>query len=116
VQQRRAERLGIEPHAGADLGHPNRVGDELVARVAQLVGVVIAGKVKGAFDRGPVDRRNRYGYVAIGGAGMAVGAILTPRRGVELLDDGEEIGQEPPVRYVCLCASRYWRASSWRAL
>ena len=59
VQQRRAERLGVEPHAGADLGDPDRVGDELVAGVAQLVGVAVAGEVEGALDRGAVDRRHR---------------------------------------------------------
>ncbi len=73
VQQRRAERLGVEPHAGADLGDADRVGDELVAGVAQLVGVALAGELEGMRQRGAVD----------------VGAR------VELLDHREEVGEEP---------------------
>jgi hypothetical protein len=87
VQQRRAERLGVQPHSGADLGDPDRVGDELVAGVTQLVGMALAGEVEGALERGAVDRRHRQR----GGAGaMAVFA----RRRVELLDHGKEVGEE----------------------
>src|SRR4051794_38976856 len=42
VQQRRAQRLGVEPQAGADLRDPDRVDDEVLARAAALVGVVLA--------------------------------------------------------------------------
>ena len=31
VQQRRAQRLGVQAHAGADLRHPDRVGDVVLA-------------------------------------------------------------------------------------
>ncbi len=113
VQQRRAERLGVEPHPGADLRHPDRVGDELVAGAAQLVGVAVAGEVEGAGHRGAVDR----GHGDDGGGAVAVGsAAIGAGRRVELLDNREEVVEEPLVRYGCLCASRYWRASSWRAL
>ena len=44
VQQRGAQRLGVEAHAGADLGDADRMGDELLARLAALVGVVLAGE------------------------------------------------------------------------
>ena len=44
VQQRGAQRLGVEPHAGADLRDADRVDDEVLARLAPLVGVVLAGE------------------------------------------------------------------------
>ena len=50
VQQRGAQGLGVEPHAGADLGHTDRVGDEVLAGLAALVGVVLAGEHEGGAD------------------------------------------------------------------
>ena len=44
VQQRRAERLGVEPQAGADPRDADRVDDELLAGAPALVGVVLAGE------------------------------------------------------------------------
>jgi hypothetical protein len=88
------------------------VGDELVAGVAQLVGVTVAGKVEGVLDRDAVDRGNRDGDTAA----TPVCGIAGAARGVELLDDGKEVSQELLAGYGCRCASRYWRASSWRAL
>ena len=44
VQQRRAERLGVEAQAGADPRDPDRVDDELLAGAPALVGVVLAGE------------------------------------------------------------------------
>ncbi len=44
VQQRRAQRLGVEPHARADLRDADRVDDEVLAGLAPLVGVVLAGE------------------------------------------------------------------------
>jgi hypothetical protein len=116
VQQRGAERRRVEAHAGADLRDPDRVGDELVARVPQLVGMVIAGKIEGALERGPVDLKDRRRGISVAARDATVAVALGDRRGVELLDYGKEIGQECLVRYRCLCASRYCRASSWRAL
>ena len=95
VQQRRAEGLGVEPHPGADLGHPDRVGDELVAGVAPLVGVALAGEVEGALQGRPVDRRDcRRGDGRGSGGGGAIAVAVFARRSVELLDHGEEVGQE----------------------
>jgi len=68
------------------------VGDELVARVPELVRVAVAGEVEGALDGGPVDRqagRDRGSARSSGGRRIAVLA----RVGVELLDDREEIGE-----------------------
>jgi hypothetical protein len=48
------------------------VGDELVAGVAPLIGVVVAGEIEGVTERGAIDFRRR----------------------IELLDHGEEIGEE----------------------
>jgi hypothetical protein len=108
VQQRRAEGLGVEPHPGADLGHPDRVGDELVAGVAALVGVPFAGEVEGALDPGAVDRRYRQRRAAV-----PVGrrrALLRHR--VELLHDREQVGEELAVLYGSWRLSRYRRHSS----
>jgi hypothetical protein len=93
------------------LSDPHGVGDELIAGVAQLVGVAVAGEVEGVLDRDAVDRGNRNGNAAV-----AVGSSVRARRGVELLNYGIEISQELLTGYGCRCASRYWRASSWRAL
>ena len=89
VEQRRAEGLGVEPHPGADLGHPDRVGDEVVAGAAQLVGVALAGELERAADRLAVDLGRR----------------------VELLDDREEVGEKLSLLYRCLCRSRNRRHS-----
>ena len=59
VQQRRADRLGVEAHAGADLRHADRVGDELLARLAALVGVALAGEGERLADALEVDRADR---------------------------------------------------------
>ena len=56
VQEGGAQRLGVEPHAGADLGHADRVDDELLAGPAALVGVVLAGEDEGLDDARAVDR------------------------------------------------------------
>ena len=44
VQQRRAQRAGVEAHARADLRHADRVHDEVLAARAALVGVALAGE------------------------------------------------------------------------
>jgi hypothetical protein len=74
VQQRGAQRLGVEPHAGADLGDADRVDDELLAGPAPLVGVVVAGEDEGLDDAGAVDR-----------LGDLVGVLL---------DDREQVGEQ----------------------
>src|SRR5204862_4951254 len=42
VEQRRAQGLRVEAQTGADLRHLDRVGDEVLARAASLVGVAFA--------------------------------------------------------------------------
>jgi hypothetical protein len=74
VQQRGAQRLGVEPHAGADLRDADGVDDELLAGPAPLVGVVLAREHERLDDAGTVDR---------------LGDLL----GV-LLDDREQVGKE----------------------
>ena len=74
VQQRGAQRLGVEAHARADLGHAHRVGDEVLARLAALVGVVLAGEDEGLGDLVAVDLDGRVGRV--------------------LLDDREQVGEQ----------------------
>jgi len=91
------------------------VGDELVAGVAQLVGVAVAGELEGVADRRAVDRRQGDGGVApraVDAPGaVAAGGTVLGRGRVELLDDREEVGEEPVALYVCLRPSRYRRPS-----
>jgi hypothetical protein len=78
------------------------VGDELVARIAQLVGVAVAGEFEGVLERGAVDRRDGDGGVAARGAvgrgGSVSGAAVFARGRIELLDHGEEVGEELTAR------------------
>jgi hypothetical protein len=89
VQQGGAERLGVEPHTGADLGNANRVGDELVAGVPQLIGVAVAGEIKGVLDRDAIDRGDRDSDATI-----AIGSAMRVVRGIKLLENGKKISQE----------------------
>jgi hypothetical protein len=56
------------------------VGDEVVPRLAELIGVTVAGEDEGPLDLAPV----------LPGRGAAVEV----RDGVELLDQGEEVAEE----------------------
>ena len=56
MQQRRAQRLGVEPHPGADLRDSDRVGDEVLAGLAPLVGMVDARVDERLLDATAVDR------------------------------------------------------------
>jgi hypothetical protein len=47
VQQRCAQRGRVQPHAGADLRDADGMGDEVLARLAALIGVVLAGEHEG---------------------------------------------------------------------
>ena len=61
VQQRGAQRRGVEPHARADLRDADGMDDEVLARLAALVGVVLAGEHERLHDarRGRPARRPR---------------------------------------------------------
>ena len=62
VQQGGADRLGVEAHARADLRHADRVRDELLARLAALVRVTLAGEREAppdALDGRPAGPRRR---------------------------------------------------------
>ena len=50
VKQSCAQRLGVEAQAGADFGDLHRVRDEVLARLAFLVGVALAGEGEGHDD------------------------------------------------------------------
>jgi hypothetical protein len=65
------------------------VGNELVAGVAQLIGVAVAGEVEGVLDRDAIDRGDRDSDAAV-----AIGGTVGAARGVELLKDGKKISQE----------------------
>jgi len=87
VEERRAERVGVEPHPGADLGDPDRMGDEFVAGVPLLIAVVIAGEIEGPLHLVAVDRRDRDR-----GATESARRLLVGR--VELLDDREQVAEQ----------------------
>ena len=74
VQQGGAERGGVEAHARADLGHADRVDDEVLAAGAPLVGVALAGEHERLLDEPAVDLLDRL-----------VGVLL---------DHGEEVAEE----------------------
>ena len=78
VQQRRAQRLGVQAHARADAGHADGVHDEVLAGLAPLGAVVLAGEHEGVLHAGAVDRDGRVGGV--------------------LGDDREQVAQQPPLR------------------
>jgi hypothetical protein len=59
VQERRAQRLGVEAHPGADPRDADRVDDEVLARLAPLVGVVLAGEDERVGDARTVDLDDR---------------------------------------------------------
>ncbi len=59
VQERGAQRLGVEEHAGADQRHAHRVGDELLAGAPPLVGVVLASEQERLLDAPAVDLDER---------------------------------------------------------
>ena len=85
MQQRRAQRLGVEAHAGADARHPDWVHDEVLARLAPLGGVVLAGEHERVFHALAVDLYSRVGGV--------------------LGDDREQIVEQPPLELAQLCAA-----------
>ena len=90
VQQRRAQRLGVQAHARADLRHADRVHDEVLARLAPLVGVVLAGEDEGVLDALAVDLDGRV-----------VGVLL---------DDREQVAEQPALGLGELGAQRPARA------
>ena len=77
MEQGRAERLGVEQHAGADQGDADRMDDELLTRAAALVSVVLAGEDECRLNALTIDLNERV---------LAV-----------LLDDREEIAQQAPL-------------------
>ncbi len=80
VQQRRAQRLGVQAHARADARDADRVHDEVLAGLAPLRGVVLAGEHERVLHARTVDLHRRV-------------------RGV-LGDDREQIAQQPALQLV----------------
>ncbi len=91
VQQRRAQRLGVQAHARADPRHADRVHDEVLARLAPLVGVVLAGEHERVLHARAVDldrrspprarRRSRTGRSAAAAPeALRLSAAGLPRR------------------------------------
>ncbi len=77
VQQCGAERLGVQAQPGADLRDADRMDDEVLARLAALVGVMDAGEQEGLHDAVAVDRQRRL-----------VGVLL---------DDREQVAEQPAL-------------------
>jgi hypothetical protein len=80
------------------------VGDEFVTAVALLVPVVSAGELEGAGDLVAIDRRD-------GNRGAGQRRVLLLVRGVELLDDREQIAEKLLVLYGNFGLCRNDRAS-----
>src|SRR5205814_620901 len=77
VKQRRAQGLGVEPHPRADLRDADRMDDEVLSRLAALIGVVGAGVHECLLHPIALNRDRRLG-------GM-------------LLDDREQVAEQPPL-------------------
>ena len=92
VQQRRAQRLGVQAHARADPRHADGVHDEVLARLAPLRGVVLAGEHERVLHAPAVDLHRGV-------------------RGV-LGDDREQVAEQPPLR--CAQTGRRRRAPARR--
>ena len=80
VQQRRAQRLGVQAHTRADAGHADRVHDEVLAGLAPLGCVVLAGEHERVLDAAAVDLNSGVRRV--------------------LGDDREQIAEQPPLGLV----------------
>jgi len=63
VQQRRAQRLCVKAHARADPRHADGMHDEVLARLAPLRGVVLAGEHERVLHARAVDLHSRVGRV-----------------------------------------------------
>ena len=97
MEQGRADRLGVEAHARADLRDADRVRDEALPGFALLVGVALAGEAECLRDPLLVDRLNRV-----------VGVLLDQREQVDqelaflLRETLGELGVGGPLRAVVL--------------
>ncbi len=84
VQQRRAQRLGVQAHPRADARDPHGVHDEVLAGLAPLRGVVLAGEHERRFHARAVDLDGRVGGV--------------------LGDDREQVAEQPALELAELLA------------
>ena len=88
MQQRRAQRLRVQPHARADARDADGVHDEVLAGLAPLVGVVLAGEHERIADAGTVDLDRRLLGV--------------------LGDDREQVVEQPSLELVQVEALSGW--------
>ena len=76
MEQRGAQGLGVKPHPRADLRHADGMNDEVLAGLAALIGVVLAGIDERLLHAIPIDdHRSLVGV---------------------LLDDREQVAEQPP--------------------
>ncbi len=95
VQQRRAQRLGVQAHARADARHADGVHDEVLAGLAPLVGVVLAGEHERVVHAVAVDLDRRVLGV--------------------LGDDREQVAEQPPLELVQIQAlGGIWTQRPWQ--
>jgi hypothetical protein len=97
VQQRGAQRRGVQAHAGADLGDADRVDDEVLAGDAALVGVVLAGEREGVQDGLAVDRLGDLVGVLGDDREQVREQLVLERREVVRDRDGAVVGALRPV-------------------
>ena len=92
VEQGGAQRLGVEAHAGADLRHAHRVGDEVLTRLAPLVGVVLAGEDEGALDLVAIDLETGVVRVLLDDREEVAEQAALQRREIGALDGPDAVG------------------------
>ena len=95
VEQRGAQRLGVEPHPRADLGDPDRVDDEVLAGLPPLVGVVLAGVHERLLDPVAVDRHGGLFGVLLDDREQVREQPLLDRRQLGPLDRASPSGRGP---------------------
>ncbi len=92
MQQRRAQRLGIQAHTRADTCHVHGVHDEILAGLTPLGGVVLAGEHKCVAHAVAVDLDRRVLGV--------------------LGDDREQVAEQPPLEIVQIQTLGAWPSST----
>ena len=127
MQQRRADRLGVETQPRAGLRDLERVVDEPLARAAALVDVALTGEREGALDRLPVellatlgrmllDHRQQIAEQAPVGRAQRSGVLVERRRAAATGFDLADVGVLVERRYRgCFLLSRNRVPSWWRS-
>jgi hypothetical protein len=102
VEERGAERLGVQPQAGADLCDLYGMGDEVLAGAAALIRVALAGERERVLDRSAVQLVGRFlGVLGDHREQVAEQGAVVRREALRVLvldelDDSGAIGRSDP--------------------